>query len=194
MGANTLVDTMGERNITLAQSLLNLPKLWTHKQIAEHLLSQFHKTYPSISAIYYKGVVHEILSTRKLSSQARHICNYQASSSGWTRYCFGSPDKNKLHLNAYVAHGPQSLNAMTLNRAFMAVFYEIALQYPNDFRLCAQIHDSILFQVRKGHEHLAEKVRELMEIPVSITAYTGVKYEFTVPAALKGPGTYWSEL
>lgn len=196
MGPNVLVDTMGLKNIYIAAGILKLPKHWTPKQIAEHLLAQFHKTYPKIAGVYYKGVVHEILTTRMLSSKSTHSCDYQASTKGWTRYCFGNPDKNKSDLNAYVAHAPQSLNACTLNKAFMRVFYDIALHptHSKNFKLNSQIHDSILFQYRIGHEYLADMVKERMEIPVTITSYSGVVYTFTVPAAVKKGGKFWSEL
>ena len=200
MGAGVLIDTMGEDKIYEARRLLNLPKLMAPKQIAEHLLSAFHKTYPNIKNVFYKGVIHEVTTTSRLTSKATHSCGYQATVAGWVRYCFGRPDLNKSDLNAYVAHPPQSLNAMTLNKAFMVVFYELALhpEHAVNFKLCAQIHDSILFQFRKGHEYLAEEVRKRMEIPVKIVGYDGVERNFIVPAAIKagkdGKGAYrWSE-
>jgi hypothetical protein len=115
---------------------------------------------------------------------------------GWTRYCFGKPDTNKRDLNAYVAHCPQSLNAMTLNRAFMKVFYEIALNpaYVGNFHLLGQIHDSILFEYRTGYEHVVNEVKEFMEIPIDIVGYDGVQRRFTVPAAAKYGGERWSDL
>jgi len=187
MGANVLVDTMGEDKIAEAARILKLPRLWSYKQIAEHLLKQFHTTYPAISRIYYPGVIHEVLTTHMLSSKAVHTVPYQANTTGWVRYCFDDPSKSKSALNAYVAHPPQSLNAMTLNKAFMRVFYEIAMHpdHHANFKLLAQIHDSILFQFREGHEYLAERVRECMEISVSIKGYDGKVRSFTVPAALK---------
>jgi len=116
------------------------------------------------------------------------------------RYCFSDPEKDKRALNAYVAHAPQSLNAMTLNRAFQAVFYDIAIhpKHRNNFRLLAQIHDSILFQFRVGHEYLMEEVKRRMEIPVTVVGYDGKTRTFTVPAAIKagkaGLGALrWSE-
>jgi DNA polymerase I-like protein with 3'-5' exonuclease and polymerase domains len=200
MGAGVLIDTMGEDKIWEAKSLLKLPRLFTAKQVAEFLLAQFHKTYPSIRNVFYKGVIHEVKTTSMLTSKATHSCGYQATLSGWTRYCFGKPDVNKSDLNAYVAHPPQSLNAMTLNKAFMVVFYELALHptHSANFKLCAQIHDSILFQFREGHEYLAEEVRKRMEIPVTIVGYDSITRTFTVPAAIKagkdGKGSkYWSE-
>jgi len=200
MGPGVLVDTMGEDKVLEAKALLKLPRMWTLRQVAEHLLSQFHKTYPSISNVFYKGVISEVLRSSKLVSTARHNSPYQIVNHGWTRYCFGDPSKNKSDLNAYVAHPPQSLNAMTLNKAFLSVFYDIAInpQHSNNFTLNAQIHDSILFQIREGHEYLIEEVKKRMEIPVTITGYDGVTRTFVVPAAAKagkdGKGSlYWSE-
>ena len=76
---------------------------------------------------------------------------------------------------------------MVLNKAFMKVFYEIAIhpEHRHNFRLFAQIHDSILFNYRIGYEHLAYKVKELMEIPVVIKDIKGIQRTFTVPAAVK---------
>ena len=198
MGANVLVETMGLVNIYKAAAALGLPKLWTPKQIAEYLLSCFHKAYPQLQSVYYTGVVAEIKTTKMLVSKAVHESPYQVA--GWTRYCFSNPETDKRALNSYIAHCPQSLNAMTLNKAFMKVFYEIAMHpdHSRNFRLLAQIHDSILFQFRKGHAYLAEKVKRCMEIPVSVKGYDGTTRTFTVPAAIKagkdGTGAYrWSK-
>lgn len=189
MGWSVLIDTMGETAIWEAKRLLKLPSNYTLRMVAEHLLSQFHKTYPKLSSTYYPKVSGDVMTYRML-----------VGPQGWTRYCFGNPRDNKSDLNSYVAHVSQSMNAMTLNKAFMAVFYDIAMhpQYKMHFKLCAQIHDSILFQFRKGHEYLANMVRERMEIPVTIKGADGVTRTFTVPAAIKagkdGKGAiYWNE-
>lgn len=187
MGPMVLVDTMGEDKIREAQKLLGLPKFWTLKQVAEHLLGAFHKTYPDISKTYYTGVTAEVLTTGMITSKAVHDVEYQASPQGLIRYCFGKPSKSKQALNAYVAHCPQSLNAMTLNRAYMKVFYEIAMHpnYSKDFKLLAQIHDSILFLFREGRKDIAELVKAAMQIPVTVQGYDKKKRTFTVPAAIK---------
>ncbi len=187
MGAGVLVDTMGLDKIAEAQALLKLPKLWTAKQVAEYLLASFHKTYPSIAGLYYPSVIHEIVTTGMLSSRAIHDAPYQGAKRGLTRYCFSRPDKSKSALNAYVAHPPQSLNAMTLNKAFMRVFYEIAINpiHSVNFKLHSQIHDSILFSFREGHEYLASLVQECMQIPCTIKGCDGKTRTFTVPADVK---------
>jgi DNA polymerase I-like protein with 3'-5' exonuclease and polymerase domains len=205
MGPGVLIDTMGLDKIWEAKRLLKL--LYTDpKDIATHLLNQFHKTYPSIKKDYYASVVNEIGIHKSLTSRAFHHTRYNEQTysaaeyiqaGDWSRYCFGNPAKNKSDLNSYVAHCPQSLNSRTLNEAFLAVFYEVALVNPNSFRLHAQIHDSILFSYKPGSNH-PEEVRRLMEIPVTVRDVSGTYRTFTVPAALKigtpdKPAKYWSE-
>jgi DNA polymerase I-like protein with 3'-5' exonuclease and polymerase domains len=190
MGPNVLVDTMGLDKIWEAQRLLSLPSKWTPKEVAEHLLGVFHATYPRIKSAYYTSVVNEIGITRRLTSRAYHhlgsgetnesITKY-IEEGDWVRYCFGNPDKNKSDLNSYVAHFPQSLNARTLNEAFLKVFYKIALPNP-----------------AIGSEALAKRVKSCMEIPVTVRDVSGTYRTFTVPAALKlgkagKPAKYWSE-
>lgn len=191
MGPGVLIDTMGLDKIWEAGRLLKLP-FSDPKKIAEHLLAQFHKTYPSIKRDYYASVINEIGIRRSLTSRAFHHTEYNERNydarryieeGDWTRYCFGKPDKSKSDLNSYVAHCPQSLNARTLNEAFLRVFYEIALPNPTTFRLHAQIHDSILFSY--SDSNLPARVRECMEIPVTVRDVSGTYRTFTVPAALK---------
>ncbi len=223
MGPYVLIDTMGEENIVKAKKLLELPRFWTYMQVAEYLLEQFHKTYPDIRDVFYTGVVEEILTSKKLTSAAVHykwtaahkktLLNsdphlegvHEAaykSSAHWTRYCFSDPSKSKSALNSYIAHPPQSLNAQTLNKAYLPVFHDIAMspKHGPNFKLGPQIHDSILFQYREGHRYICEMVKERMEIPVTIKAYDGEVRTFVVPAGIKA-GTeksgnvakYWSQ-
>lgn len=183
MGWSVLIDTMGEDKIQEAQKLLKLPKHYTLREVAEHLLDTFTRTYPDVRIGYQDWIRRTVSLHHKFTG-----------ATGWTRYCFSDPSKSKQALNAYVAHNPQSLNAMTLNKAYLKVFTEICLKEPNNFKLLAQVHDSILFQYRIGFEHLAHKVKELMEIPVDIIDVKGNPHTFTVPAALKCGKKYWSEL
>ena len=219
MGAYVLIDTMGEENIVLAKQLLKLPRFWTYVQVAEHLLEGFHKTYKGIRDVFYAGVVAEILKTSLLRSMAVHhgwtsTLNIEdlrqvapsqypeQCGKAWVRHCFSDPSKSKSALNAYIAHPPQSLNAQTLNKAYMSVFTDIAMnpQHATNFKLCAQIHDSILFQCRDGHEYLHQKVADRMQVPVTIRGYDGKIRTFVVPAGIKNGkhldkkrADYWSE-
>ena len=193
MGGNTLIDTMGEDKVWQARALLKLPNGMSSKSVADHLLGQADKTYPEIRADYYPWVIKEVTVKRMLVSRAVHFASSftptqveKAIAKGdWTRYTFLHPDKNKLHLNSLVAHCPQSLNARTLNEAYMKVFYEIALPEAKDFRLHAQIHDEILCSFRVGRTDLLLKVQTLMQIPVAVRDVHGIIRTFTVPASLK---------
>ncbi len=211
MGAYVLIDTMGEEKIVMAKQLLGLPRFWTYLQVADYLLEQFHKLYPGIKGVFYEGVKEEIGRTKMLRSMAWHHDwtetemltsppyegDYLALfDHAWTRYCFGNPSTNKRHLNAYIAHPPQSLNAQTLNKSYLSVFHDIAInpEHSPNFKLNAQIHDSILFQHRIGHEYLKDMVVERMQVPVTIRAYDNEIRTFCVPADASESGKYWSEL
>jgi len=214
MGAYVLIDTMGEEKIVMAKQLLGLPRFWSYLQVADYLLEQFHKLYPGIKGTFYEGVKLEIGKTKMLASQAVHHSWQNNNESlplfkelaeksyvdmvgkAWIRYCFGSPSTNKRHLNAYIAHPPQSLNAQTLNKSYLSVFKDIAINpnHSNNFKLNSQIHDSILFQHRIGHEYLKDMVVERMQVPVTIRAYDGLIRTFVVPADASNSGQYWSEL
>ena len=176
MGPDVMVDTMGEATIYEAARLLGLPKGLTAREIAAHLLNQFAKTYPVVRHDYQEWVIATVCTTHML-----------VGATGWTRYCFGDPRKSKPTLNSYIAHNPQSLNAMVLNKAFMRVFYDIAMnpKYAPYFRLVGQIHDSIPFFYHHEHTYLPDMVKERMEIPVQIKDIKGIQRTFTVPAALK---------
>lgn len=178
MGARVLVDTMGAKALRKAQEILKLPKHWDLQGIAKHLLLAYEKAFPTVKKEYYKSIMKEIKITGRLTGDT-----------GWTRYCFSDPFASKMALNAYVAHVTQSLNAMILNKAFVSVFNTLGFN-PN-FKLIAQIHDSILFMLRDGHEYLAKEVQKLMTFPVPIRDCFGVMRELTVPVDIKCLGKNW---
>lgn len=202
MGEAVLVQTMGEDKVWEAKKLLVLPKGFGLLNVAHHLLEGFHNKYKTLRAIYYPAVVAEVVTTRMLVSHTTMavppvfdiVDDNQINPDwelepleGWTRYCFGDPVKNKLDKNSLVAHVSQSLNAMALNVAYLRVFYEIAMnpKYSKHFKLCAQIHDSILFQFRTGHEYLMQMVADRMAIPIRCLGYDNKIRTFTVPADVK---------
>lgn len=179
MGAYVLVQTMGPKAIRKAQELLNLPKHWDLNGVATYLLNVYDKTFPTVKHDYYDWIKLCIKQTKML-----------VGDTGWVRYCFGDPLKNKMDLNAYVAHVTQSLNAMCLNKGFMSVFRELA--FLPEFKLLAQIHDSIFFMTKIGHNHLATRVKELMTFPVPVTDCKGITREMVVPVDLKYLGRTWA--
>lgn len=187
MMAQMLLNTMGIKNVIRARQLLQLPSGWSLLQVTGYLLEQFDKTYPVVRSKqpggYYHKIIADVEASRKL-----------VGPTGWTRYCFGNPGKNKMDLNALAAHPSQSLNAMELNIAYLRVFKEIALNEPVDFRLGPQIHDSILFQYRIGRSDLPRRVAACMDNPIYVTDIFGIKRLLKIPTDLKGEATRWSEL
>lgn len=182
-----LLDTMGIENVIRAKKLLKLPVHWSLLKVCEYLMQKFDETYPVVRGDYYKHILNEIATTGMLVSA---VC--------WTRYCFGRPDKAgkfaKRDINRYAAHKSQNLNACVLNLAWRKVFNEVWLKNMNDFKLHAQIHDSIVFSYRKGRTDLALQVKKLMEIPVKVKDTYGIERTLIVPVALKGEAERWSQL
>lgn len=183
MTAPVLLATMTISAVIRTKKLLNLPTHWSLIKVCEYLLNRFDETYPIVRGKYYDKIKADIKSTKML-----------VGPTGLVRYCFGDPSKNKRDMNRYAAHGAQSLGAQELNEAFLKVFYNVYLPNPQDFRLYAQIHDSIFFGYRKGREDLAYKVKEEMRVPIDVTDIFGVKHKMIVPVELKGEGTRWSQL
>ena len=183
MGENVMAETMGTKLVLEARALLGLPKNWKLNQVTKYLLDAFSKTYKVVRVDYQQWIKTTVAGTGMLKG-----------ATGWVRKCFGDPKNNKLDLNSYIAHCPQSLNAQILNDAFLSVFINVWLPNQDNFKLIAQIHDSILFQYRIGHEYLAEEVRQCMIIPTPVTDIFGVTRTMTVPADVKIGGTHWSKL
>lgn len=178
-----IVQMGGEQAMYKAANLLGLPRNWTALTIANHLLDSFDAAYPKVRNDYHDWVITTVLTTRKL-----------VGATGWVRYCFGQPDKHKPSLNSYVAHCPQSLNAMILNKAVKRVFYNIWWNNSADLLLNAQIHDSILFQTATHRPELREQVRDEMIIPTDVTDITGNTRTMTVPVDLSPSGKRWSDI
>lgn len=206
MGEQVLADTMGYDKVYEAQILLRLPAAWDVLKITGYLLQRFHFTYPGISKTMYPWIMKQVNETGMIVSRAMHHVQRTAKQNpkvyiaegDWTRYCFGKPNNKKHDFNRYAAHPPQSLNARTLDEAYMQVFYDLALGNP-EFRLYAQIHDSILFGFMVGtHDKYLPAVKKRMEIPITILGADNVYRTFTVPADIKagkdGTGAlFWSE-
>src|SRR6266853_1065707 len=174
MGPAVLLQTMGEENVDRAKILLKLPKHWTRLMVCEYLLDLYDKAYPEVKTIWYSSVKETVRTIQKLVSPM-----------GWTRYCFGNPDKNKHDLNAYVAHPPQNLSVSIINEGFKKLFWQVQVMRPSDFRLKAQIHDSIFCQIRTGKETLIEEARKICVYPIPVTDCKGKTRIMTIPVAAK---------
>jgi hypothetical protein len=62
-----------------------------------------------------------------------------------------------------------------------------------DFKLLAQIHDSILFQYREGREDLAWAVADCMDLKTEVKDTFGITRTLRVPVDLKGNGKTWAD-
>ena len=179
MGPDVLVETMGTAAVLAAGRMLNLPAAWSARRIAEHLLQCFHKAYPMISGNMYREVTDEVRMTGKF-----------AGATGWVRRTFLDPAKGKLHVNAIVAHHPQSLSVMLVNKAYYLVWRDLQLASKSrKLRLKAQIHDSIFFQYPKGGEAVVEEVSKIMKIPCVVHGQTMV-----IPNDPKFGAHRWADL
>lgn len=188
MGEAVLVDTMGYKSIDLARAALKLPGFYSYLKVAGILIAKYHATYPHLSRVHYPRMKALVSATRKLTG-----------STGWTRYFFGDVTTKRVS-NQIIAHSPQSVNALRLDKALIAVLRDIALHpvHADNFKLLTPIHDSIFFQVRIGHEYLIESVRKAMEVPITAEGSDGKVRTYIVPAAAKagkaGMGAArWSE-
>ena len=179
MGHQVLLETMGPKAVREAQRVLKLSRNMSLLDVCKYLLVCYERAFPTVKNDYYRSIVLQIKQSKMM-----------VSDTGWVRYCFGNPETSKPALNKYVAHKTQNLNAMILNKAWLKVFRELGFN-PN-FKLLAQIHDSILFQYRIGHEYLAERVRELMTFPVPITDCKGITRDLIVPVDIKLLGRTWA--
>lgn len=182
MTAPVLLATMGIKAAIRAQAALKLPRNWTLLRVCGHLLEVYDRTYPIVRGPYYDDIKNEIARTKML-----------VGPTGWTRYCFGKPGENKRDMNRYAAHRSQSLNAMVLNKAYIAVFDKIWRPHHKIFKLGPQIHDSILFQYHKNEPWLLEEVKKHMTITIKVTDIFGITRDLTVPVAMKADATRWSE-
>ena len=179
MGAFVLWQTMGTKAVLEAKRLLQLPANYSVLMVCEHLLACFRKAYPKIKGEWYGKVIKEVKETGHL-----------VGPTGWTRRTFLKPWDKKPDLNACVAHPPQSLSVMLVNKAFMIVWRDLQHgEYKGLMRLKAQIHDSLFFQYKIGHGYIAEEIEKVMRVPITINGRVMV-----IPGDVKKGATSWGGL
>lgn len=171
MGADTFIENVGNEVLFEAASKLgitlveipvkNNPTHKTLKQFAKDLLEVYHKPFPRIRA-WYKEVYAEILSTGMLISP-----------SGITRKFFGNIAKDHKMLRSGVAHLPQNLSVVVLNKGFWKIYKHLVLPSQGKFRLKAQVHDSVLSQFPEAEkEYWVKRKQELMDNPIDVYGRT----------------------
>lgn len=160
MAEFTLSQTMGRKNVLKAKELLKLPASYGIMKTCTFLLQSFENTYPDVKGKYYDEVIEEIRITGKL-----------VGPTGWTRYCFETPSRakaDKLALNKYVAHGPQSLSSLIVDEAMFDFWYEYQIKQ-NIIRLKAPVHDEVVYMVKPENYNITKPaLSELLSRPVMV--------------------------
>lgn len=177
IGAKILYETAHKLGLEIVDTVkANHPTQRTLKQFAQELLDTYHKPFPRIRK-WYDEIKGEIKRT-----------GYLVSPLGQTRKFFGDIGRNHNMLRSAVAHQPQQLSVEILNRGFLRAYQELVLQYPEDIRIKAQIHDSIFGQWRiSRRDFFAQKLAECMYNPVQVHGRTLV-----IPIDIKY-GQNWGE-
>ena len=181
MGEYVLLETMGIANVQRARTLLGIAKTTPLLRVCECLLAVYEKAFPAVKTRWYNQIKLEVATTKKL-----------VGATGWTRYCFGNPAKSKPELNAYVAHVPQSLSVMIVNKELMDVF-RWSLDHAGVFRLKSQNHDSIFFQYKVGEDWVVDKVNSMMQTTIQVKGSDGVTRPLFIPTDVKSGLTHWGK-
>lgn len=184
MGDGVMLDTMGPKYVATAKRLLRLPASLTLKKVCRYLLDKYEATYPRVKGAWYESIVKRI-----------RVSGLLVSPLGWTRRFFGKPHENKRDLNASVAHEPQNLSVGIINKCFVSLWRDqIYGNLRGIFRLKAQIHDSILFQFRDGHDEVPALVRARMQQKITVVDCDGVSRVMEIPVDMSAGKVRWSEL
>lgn len=176
MAEDTFIVTVGVSELLKSAAMLRM-RISSIKMFAKFLLNIYHEKFPEIRKDYVV-TKDEVRRTSKLTSPLGH-----------TRYFFGNISDDHKIFRAAVAHKPQNLSVTILNKGFWKV-YKICLASHGNFRLKAQIHDSIWFQYRNGMRATYEPaVLEAMRNPVKM--HNGLILEIPVDFAA---GKSWLEV
>lgn len=144
MGAKTFIENITvkvllETAVALGLKLVPIPAKGkkdekTMTEFANDLLDTYHKPFPRVR-MWYKEIYNEIKTTGQLVSPLGHV-----------RVFFGRIDKEHDMLRGAVAHQPQNLSVEVLNIGLWRMYTEMVLTQKGQFRIKAQVHDSILGQ------------------------------------------------
>lgn len=187
MGADTFTENIGVKILHEAANKLGLKLVpipmknkkdeMTIRGFSKMLLDTYHKPFPRIRE-WYKEVYSEVLTTGKLISPLGH-----------TRLFFGNIAKDHKILRSAVAHKPQNLSVSVLNEGFWRIYKHLVLTSNGEFRLKAQVHDSIPAQyLAEKRDYYVPRMLDLMYNPVTVQGR-----ELIVPVDAK-VGPSWGEL
>jgi DNA polymerase I-like protein with 3'-5' exonuclease and polymerase domains len=191
MGPKTFKENIGIKILHETASILGFklvpkpnPKKPEEKTIlgfCKDLLEKYHVPFKRVRK-WYDEVRLEIATTSKLVSPLGHV-----------RHFFGDITKDHNMLRSAVSHAPQNLSVSILNMGFWKIYKKLVVQPETplqlgDYRLKAQIHDSILAQYKVEHrEIVVSRMLRYMDNPVTVHGR-----ELRIPVDCK-VGTVWSQ-
>lgn len=176
MGWATFLDQVGIVAIRQYMKLTNWQGGTDPQKFINHLLEGcFHFTFPGIKRMWSR-------TTKTLIETG----GYLTTPDGAVRHFFRYPSTPRGISPPAVAHQPQRLSVVTLNRNMAQVFYKIQLPYQFALRLKGQVHDSLVGQVKLGYEWLVDEVKAIMEIPYQTSL--GV---LAIPCDVDPLSTHW---
>lgn len=182
MGPKVLLQNMGARAVIDAAKTLGLSPTMSLFSVCAYLLEAFDKAYPLIRDLknpesYYSKVITEIEETGLL-----------VGPTGWTRKCFGDPRGNKLDLNSYVAHGPQSLSVKKVNESWYTAWLKLEME-EGVVRFLPQIHDELWFMYKEENEdYVFSEIESIMQQPTIVN-----NREMIIPTDSARGASRWSE-
>ena len=178
MGAKTFVENVGAETLLEAADRLGVHLAMTPQSLqefAQSLLEAYHVPFNKVR-VWYQEVKNEIVATKTLTSPLGHV-----------RWFFGDMLKSHMAFNSAVAHAPQNLSVSILNIGLWKV-WKLVKESNGDLVLLGQVHDSVLFQYRKGREDLKDKVVDAMQNTVSVNGRV-----LRIPTVLK-QGNSWGTM
>jgi len=181
MGPDTFIDSVrkdyGTAVLYDAMKTLNRDPTETLVTFAAYLLDLYRSTYDRLPE-WYKETKLALILKGELTSPL-----------GAKRIFFGDPNSDNT-LRAAVAHQPQNLSVDTINQAFVRAFWKIQIPSKGEFKLIAQVHDSIVYQCILGKEQFyQDKLKAVMAIEVAFPE-TSPTHPMSIPVD-GGYGACW---
>lgn len=159
MGVQTFIESvakdMGTVVLYEAMALLSWPKDATLHDFVGHILQLYRKTYDKLPRWYEE--------TQATLVTSGHF----TSPKGWTRVFRGDTSRYSA-LQGAVAHQPQHLSVELVNEALLKAYHKLVIPSNGQFRLLAQVHDSILAEAKE--ERAGYYFKELKDCLDSVEA------------------------
>ena len=115
---------------------------------------------------------------------------YTVNPMGRKRIYFGRKDSasaRKAVVREAIADGPQSANAMAINRVIQTLYEEYD---PHLLRILMNVHDEVLFDFKPSDmKRVVKTVRDIMEQPFDVGGRTLV-----IPAEVNVTSTNWGDM